>query len=242
MNKTYDFCKKIILLRGNAGSGKDTVAKIIRNELQNVTTMAFADPMKEFAYDIFNIPTDFLWGPSGKRSIPIEIRDWNAVEDNFSKHSGFWCKKIIGFENPSYSKFEEKLNSWFQWIKSEHKNNPLTSRKLLQTLGTECGRSYDENIWVSYAFYEAKKFLRNPHTKFILITDGRFINECRSVRENNGIVIFVKRNDIKNQSTHRSEIDNTKEEMLLYDSEIIENNETLEELRKKVCNCLNKIF
>jgi len=44
---------KVIALTGPKGSGKDTVADIICNRFQNVTRVAFADPIKKVAQHIF---------------------------------------------------------------------------------------------------------------------------------------------------------------------------------------------
>ncbi len=49
---------KVIALTGPKGSGKDTVADIICNNFQNVTRVAFADPIKKVAQHIFLLNND----------------------------------------------------------------------------------------------------------------------------------------------------------------------------------------
>jgi len=50
---------KIIALTGAKGSGKDTVAGIIKSKYDNVATVAFADPIKNVIQHIFNLdPTN----------------------------------------------------------------------------------------------------------------------------------------------------------------------------------------
>lgn len=46
---------KIIALTGAKGSGKDTVAGIIKAKYDNVATVAFADPIKNVIQHIFNL-------------------------------------------------------------------------------------------------------------------------------------------------------------------------------------------
>lgn len=53
-------------------------------------------------------------------------------------------------------------------------------RKLLQWLGTEWGRSIDENIWVNVAINKIKSM---PESENIYVTDCRFANEEKALRE-----------------------------------------------------------
>jgi ABC-type oligopeptide transport system ATPase subunit len=71
-----------VAICGKAGSGKDTVAKIItklvcpNNEV--VVQLAFADPIKEIAYTMFpSIPNKYLYGSSKYRAevIPNAYKD-----------------------------------------------------------------------------------------------------------------------------------------------------------------------
>jgi hypothetical protein len=47
--------QKIIALTGAKGSGKDTVANIIKSNYDNVKTVAFADPIKNVVQHIFDL-------------------------------------------------------------------------------------------------------------------------------------------------------------------------------------------
>ena len=142
----------------------------------------------------------------------------------------------------------------------------LTPRLLMQLLGTECGRKIlHPNIWVNSLMTEYKESL--PHTKDLfdvpeveapdakettwikdqypnwIISDTRFSNELKAVKDRNGITIRITRPDfVENALTgekfpvtvhkkeHESEtsLDNYK-----FDYEIL-NDGTIADLRDKV--------
>ncbi len=75
----------------------------------------------------------------------------------------------------------------------------LTPRQLLQLLGTECGREIiHPNIWVNTTFRN------HTDTTRWIITDVRFENEVKAIREHSGILIRVNR-DTDKEDKHQSE-------------------------------------
>ncbi len=102
-----------------------------------------------------------------------------------------------------------------------------TPRYAMQTLGTEWGRDIiAQDFWTSILKTRAEQ-----HRK-IVVTDLRFGNEVKAVRELGGKIIRIKRQFARDNefSEHSSEvaIDN-----LMVDAEI-ENNGSIEELRTKL--------
>lgn len=75
----------------------------------------------------------------------------------------------------------------------------ITYRQFLQKLGTEVGRNIHPDIWVNYVI----KQIGNKPT---IITDVRFKNECDAIKNNNGLLICVKRNN-NIIDTHLSEVE-----------------------------------
>lgn len=59
----------VIGIAGRAGSGKDTVADMLR-EHHGFTVVGFADPLKRFMMDTFGFSERQLWGPSQNRNEP----------------------------------------------------------------------------------------------------------------------------------------------------------------------------
>lgn len=116
----------------------------------------------------------------------------------------------------------------------------LTPRLLMQLLGTECGRDIiHPNIWVNSLMSEYK----NNYSNWV-ISDLRFPNEMKAVKDRGGITIRINRNneddsvyDWGNPNTdHESEtaLDNAEFDY------VIDNNGTIEDLVEQVKQILIK--
>jgi hypothetical protein len=110
-------------------------------------------------------------------------------------------------------------------------------RKLLQTLGTDCGRAYDKDVWVRYLIDESLPTSLGYPFDAVIIDDWRFPNE-RDYVENNGLFdVFAVRmvRDICEPDSHASENSLPSGEQSqgkrYYDS-IIYNTGTLEALKR----------
>lgn len=193
----------IILIAGKAGAGKDTITSfLVKNH--GAQAIAFADPMKRFALHAFEFTEPQLWGPTEERE---------RIDTRFADYK--FCNKIL--DNVSGDKLSDpgwkdlnaggvhfaKLKNWaFGLLKDAQKQGGLTPRKMLQTLGTEWGRSVSPNMWVERAIMTAKDILhfgyqydrtigiteRKGSTDLVVISDGRFRNEILTVRELGGEV------------------------------------------------------
>jgi len=127
----------------------------------------------------------------------------------------------------------------------------LTPRKLLQLIGTECGRNVvHPNIWINSLFSDYKESLsdgwvptyNNPDNHNLdieaepiepnwIITDVRFKNEADAILERGGLVFRVNRPSDSDKDEHESEtaLDNYEEF-----SGFINNNGTIEDLIESV--------
>lgn len=109
----------------------------------------------------------------------------------------------------------------------------ITTRQLLQRVGTEAGRGlFGENVWVDLALKDI-----DPK-KIYVITDCRFENEAKKVKELGGIVVKIWRKEADNvPSTHASE---TADLSAYYDYQI-HNDGTKQELRETIEGLLETI-
>jgi hypothetical protein len=90
------------------------------------------------------------------------------------------------------------------WIERKEDVIPalgVSPRRLMQTLGTDWGRQMiHQNIWLTLA---AQRFLRTGPG--MVIADVRFDNEANWVRNNGGLVVHLKRDEVHKVESHVSE-------------------------------------
>lgn len=207
----------IIGLSGKKQSGKDTVAKIIQyftaprvkefsiSDLasfidNNIVGKALAGTSnfetKQFAYKLKQIVC-LLIGCSiedlenGQFKEKELGKEWDLYSNNFLDE-----KTIISVEQYN--------NLSTQFLKNRWTLMKLTPRKLLQLLGTECGRQIiHPNIWINALMGKYKPIGKVPDSGLLadlsdyypnwIITDMRFPNELKAVKDKGGVVIRINR-------------------------------------------------
>jgi hypothetical protein len=157
---------RLIGISGKIGAGKDTVGEIIQKLC--LTNKGPQFEIKKFAGKLKQTAS-LLTG------IPIE-----KFEDQEFK------KTILGSEWGKPTK-QNPLNA-IEPFKDITFVEMMSVRDLLQKLGTEAMRNgLHENVWVNALFADYTK------DKRWIITDVRFPNEFKAIKEKGGIVIKVNR-------------------------------------------------
>ena len=111
----------------------------------------------------------------------------NSLKDAVAHVFG-WDRTLLEGRTKQAREWREQVDPW--WAERLGMPN-LTPRWVLQYWGTEvCRKSFHDDMWI--ASLENK--LRNS-TDDIVISDCRFPNEIKSIKEAGGIVIRVKRGD-----------------------------------------------
>lgn len=201
----------LILLVGQGGSGKDTVANFL---VQNhgAIAIAQADPLKRFAKNVFEFTDQQLWGPSNCRNA-IDTRSMDksyldASLRRFRWYAGKWIEDVVHSTEEENLKVFYSLVLWFENVQSHSIEYGITPRYALQTLGTEWGRAFKKELWVDYASRIAVSLLKggysysasiglinepnSPPAPMVVITDGRFINEVMAISQCAGNVWRIK--------------------------------------------------
>ena len=168
----------ILILAGNAGSGKDTVADILVKRF-GAQKIAQADPLKRFCKKLCGFSDDQLWGPSASRNAPdarlvderkrgngLALFELAASCDTVDKsHSGYdpgglydnwpWVSewlKDLGLDESA----RKPLSAWAFDITADPK--AVTPRYFLQSLGS-WGRELDPDVWINAALKSARRVL-----------------------------------------------------------------------------------
>lgn len=210
---------RLIALVGKAGSGKNTVARLIPGAVE----FAFADPMKDFCRDVFGFSDEQVRGSSEARSQP---------DPRYPREHGpfslagvcaccGWRCVVDGRVVLAGSELEPTCY--------------LTPRFALQTLGTEWGRECHPDVWARYGVRRALATLSCPQNgpRAAVITDCRFVNEARVVREAGGQVWRIVRPGAGLAGAagqHPSEVEQDSPEMEALVTHTIRNDGTLEDL------------
>lgn len=115
--------------------------------------------------------------------------------------------------------------------------NPLTVRQLLIDLGTELGRSYNENIWINAFDHELNLAIKT--NRLIIVTDVRFENEFEYLKKKGFYQIKLNRHS-QNSINHISETNQDSISDNKYDF-IVDNNGSLKDLKNKVVRLVEDI-
>ena len=170
---------KIIGFAGRKRSGKTTLAKYLKNE-ENAIIITIANFLKYLCCDLMNMSYEELneKKDNGYTFDVVPDSRWFNLIDN---------RTHIGVDN----------------IKKELQNVHITSiRQLLQIIGTDVIRKYNENWHVEKMVEEIQSYSED---KLIVIDDVRFPNERDAILRLSGEVFFIVRPNSLTISNHPSE-------------------------------------
>lgn len=208
----------IISISGHIGAGKDLVGSIIQYLIAYKDSKSLDDAAILFCQKHQILPPDHWqikkWADKLK-DITCLILDCTReqLEDREFKETPLgeeW--RVYYIHHPIIGNINNKIYSYYQEAMANLpmdatqtrftiKSEILTPRRILQLLGTECGREIlHPNIWVNSLMQTY-----NDDCNWI-ITDTRFPNELSAVRSKGGISINVVRPSTDHKAgTHPSE-------------------------------------
>jgi hypothetical protein len=132
-----------------------------------------------------------------------------------------WPRDMLEGVTDESRRWREQKDEWWSCRLGMY----ISPRKVLMTWGTElCRDAFHQDIWIASL---ERKLLQLPADAKIVITDCRFDNEAKMIRDIGGKVVHIRRwLTAENGVNHRSESD------VYVDNkdDILPNNGTLQEL------------
>ena len=185
---------KWIGIHGASSSGKDTAADFIIASFGGVK-MSFADPMKHLCRSVLGFTQEQLWGPSENRNAPDQrftgeqrVATCTASRAHLREQGALWVAQVLPHFGPE--KRVAALAALVLWLEDCLRQDGLTARYALQTLGTEWGRAQDPDMWIKFAERDADK---RGLDGYAIISDCRFLNEGAFLQSKGAPLIEVLR-------------------------------------------------
>lgn len=138
--------------------------------------LGFAGSGKGTVGEILNMEYDYI-----PESVAKPVKD--AAAAIFG-----WPRSCLEGDTERSRNFRERKDEWW----SNQLNMEITPRKVLQLMGTEVFRNiFHPDIWIK----SLQKRIEQSSYKNIYISDVRFPNEVKAIREMNGKVVLIERGE-----------------------------------------------
>ncbi len=205
-----------IAFMAESGHGKNFCGEYLEREF-GFTSAAFADHLKRLCNAVFKEFTEqALWGEASLRNKEVEV-DWQIAEARLTWSIDDWVDWLDNLSISEKASYKQIVESWFKDLKFRVGGGKVSPRIALQLLGTEYGRHFKEDIWVSFLLTQMKPEIENgshylpavglidlmdggnkvPPPKGLVITDCRFENEIHGIQWHGGYVVKVVRKSLK---------------------------------------------
>jgi len=200
----------IIGINGYSGSGKDTVGIIIQYlHCNNAGQLTIEDVCKDYSSHEWWLEDQSGW----------EVMKFAGKLKDIASH-------LTGIDREMFEdqEFKKTVLGTEWWTPCDEGMQPMTVRDLLQKLGTECMRTgLHTNTWVNalMADYvpQPNKTIEDSFEEQLvtgsstihyeypnwIITDTRFPNEAKAIKDKGGIIIRVERPGVEPINDHPSE-------------------------------------
>lgn len=239
---------KWIGIHAAAGSGKDTAADFIVKEFGGCK-VSFADPMKYLCSEVLGFTAEQLYGPSENRNAPDQRYAGSTREQSaglarlrLRAVAQDWLRLVLPHFGPA--KRDVAQVALTVWLEDCLRQDGLTPRYALQTLGTEWGRAQDPSMW--FLFAEATA-LKQGH-EICVVPDVRFLNEAAFIAQRVGTLIEVLRPNVDGQAAmtagvaaHASEMSRVLEAKAFREfiTHTVHNDDTLDTFKERIWGVLS---
>jgi hypothetical protein len=159
-----------------------------------IKNYSFAEPLKQLALNLFNIPEECMYGTDEQKNQLQEHLRWENMPGVCTNEKFFKFMQ----SKMEHDLAEDEEDAGYKLI--YHAAGPMTAREFLQFLGTDVMRKMYEPIWVKYCIDN----IQSEESLIATIDDVRFLNELEAVQKVGGKVIYLDRNN-DSKDGHSSE-------------------------------------
>lgn len=150
----------LIALTGPKGSGKDTVAHLLRTHA-GFYSLAFADGLREEVCDAWRLEPLHLIRPETKEHPMSALALRKCLSDSF-----------VGRMQLMHAERNQTLDL----------DAPRSPRQIMQWWGTEYRRAQDPDYWLLQLEQRVEQLIMSGNQHRLVITDCRFDNEVQCIR------------------------------------------------------------
>jgi hypothetical protein len=194
-----------IALNGVIGSGKTTLGNKLEKHF-GILPIAFADPLKRAVQAALGISNEDLWGPTHTRNNLYKQFPTNGFCFDCNVHCQGPERELSLFKLDDDEEVarcrkaaEDRLDYWLCEGCGGEYPGFANAREACKTLGTNWGRMFSSEMWAR------RLFTAMGENESYVITDCRFHNERRLVREHGGVSVLLRRNLEASTAPHASE-------------------------------------
>lgn len=221
---------RIVSFTGPKGSGKDTSADILKEEKIASGSLSFAGPLKKICAEVFKLHHNFMNDPVLKEK---ELAEPITLQ---SKH----FRKINLAMTDHLDQDEYFYNPYKASIAGLEGRVIKTPRQLLQVIGTDYIRNRIDANWHLQAAFSKSTLAKMNQEGLYCVTDARFPNEYQFLADKFGEDFkgyYVERPEAEERladGAHASELQVLEVKKLIDEDNIIKNDKSLEDLKKKL--------
>ena len=207
----------------------DYVTYNLKNHIKPINIINFASKLKDYCSEIFNINRKHFDDNDYKENKVYSITNLFFI-DRKNLDTNIYHEITID----DLQKCNNNLMDCRLMINNTYnKSSVISLRTIMQYIGTNIFRNMiSRDIWIDMTIKHAERLLHDY--EYCIIGDVRFRNECNAIKENNGIVIKIDRNN-DNNINHESEIIDFKCDY------IINNNSSKEDLFNNILSIIKSL-
>ena len=185
--------RRILLVSGKMGAGKDTIAEPLAHALwpdRPVLRMAYADALRDEVDKIVQIIKT-----TGDNVHRVDATDGGSspAEPDGPFHAGDAAHEISKRLRCGSKDARGAVEILSKALAADpglnaHQHN-VTMREMLQYWGTQVRRSRDEDYWTRLTGHRIQRVLRDSPDVVVVLTDGRFPNEVDLIHRLGGVTV-----------------------------------------------------